>query len=628
MKKIILIPGLLAAAAWFAVFSCRTRGPAPEKAIAQVLLVQVDSFAALCKEMEVVVRTRDVGAAGGGGSAGAILGGEEKRLQELFLQTRLAYKKFEWAAEYFEPAASRFVNGPPVQEVEVEASSHQVLEPAGLQVIEGWLFPHYDTARAPELVRQLDLLQSRCGKYKIHFGNIDIFDWQVFDAAMLEVFRIETLGITGFDNPLTLKSMEEAAVGLESLRGVLGRYVGEGHNAGGIPSSGDGKDGGDLLGKFDSATRYLTAHTDFNSFDRAEFIIRYGNPLTVGISGLETGLEIHVIRYNRLLNQDAKTLFDTNAFNVDAYSPDPSSFITPAKVALGKVLFADPILSGTGTRSCQSCHQPDKAFTDGLVKNTVIGNKRVLRRNTPTLINAGLQPSQFYDLRVNTLEDQSLTVVQNIEEMHGAMKLSVQQLWKDGRYRELFSAAFPRKDRTGIDTLEVMNAISSYVRSLTLLNSRFDAYVRGDPTAMNAGEVEGFNLFMGKAKCATCHYMPLFNGTFPPRFVKTESEVIGAPGDSIHGKIDEDMGRYAVIPIDAYQHAFKTSTVRNAARTAPYMHNGVFQTLEQVVDFYDKGGGRGLGMKIGNQTLPFDKLELTGKEKAEIVAFIRCLDSK
>lgn len=606
MKKIILIPGLLAAAAWFAFFSCGPQEQVPEKAIAQDLLLQVDSFAGLCAQLRAAVQ----GGSGAVEGTGAVEAGvvREKRLQDLFLQARVAYKKIEWAAEYFEPAASRFVNGPPVQEV--EASSHQVFEPAGLQVMEGWLFPRYDTARAPELIRQLDLLQSRCGKYKSHFGNIDMFDWQVFDAAILEVFRIETLGIAGFDDPLTLKSMEESAAGLRSLRVVLGHYA------------------GDLSGKFDAAERYLAGHADFNSFDRAEFIIRYGNPLTTGLNELEARLKIHVIRYNRLLNQDAKTLFDTNAFNLNAYSPDQGSFITPEKIALGKVLFADPILSGTGTRSCQSCHRPDRAFTDGLVKNTVIGNRRVLRRNTPTLINAALQPSQFYDLRVNTLEDQSHTVIQNIEEMHGAMTLSVQQLWQDARYRELFARAFPKKDRRGIDTLEVMNAIGSYVRSLTFLNSRFDAYMRGDRSAMNAGEVNGFNLFMGKARCGTCHYMPLFNGTFPPRYVKTESEVIGVPGDTVTHTIDGDLGRYEVIRIDAFKHAFKTPTVRNAALTAPYMHNGVFASLEQVVDFYDKGGGVGLGIRMENQTLPFDRLGLMGKEKEDIIAFIRCLDSK
>ena len=616
MKKILFISGLLAVLAGSLFFSCRQERPAPEKAIAATLSAQVDSFSMLCNILQAAVESGAVVDSGARVGKGAVAG---KSLQDLFLQARLAYKKFEWAAEYFEPTASRGVNGPPVQEVEV---SGQVFEPAGLQVIEGLLFPTYDSARKGELLRQLSLLQGGCNKYKTHFDNIDIFDWQVFDAARLEMLRIATLGITGFDDPLTQNSMMESAASLESLQGVLRYYTGE---------AGAGKQ--DAAGKtfmqtLAAAINYLAQHPDFNSFDRAEFITAHCNPLTRGLSDLETKLQIHVIKYNRLLNQEAKTLFDTDAFNVDAYAPDPSSFATSEKILLGKVLFADPALSGTGTRSCQSCHQPGKAFTDGLVKNTVLGNTALLKRNTPTLLNSALQPSLFYDLRVNRLEEQSQKVVQSNEEMHGSLQAAVKRLWEDTTYRQLFSKAFPKKDRTGIDTLEVMNAIGSYVRSLVALNSRFDEYMRGNSAAMNTDEIKGFNLFMGKAKCATCHYMPLFNGTFPPRYVKTEAEVIGVPADTKHATIDPDRGRYDIVKVGSFLHAFKTPTLRNAARTAPYMHNGVYATLEQVMDFYDKGGGVGLGIKMDNQTLPFDKLNLTDQEKGELIAFVRSLDSR
>src|SRR4030095_2878016 len=119
--------------------------------------------------------------------------------------------------------------------------------------------------------------------------------------------------------------------------------------------------------------------------------------------------------------------------------------------------------------------------------------------------------------------------------------------------------------------------------------SRFDLYMHGDKTAMNSDEINGFNLFMGKAKCATCHYMPLFNGTFPPRYMKIESEVIGVPVSANSNKIDPDMGKYNTVKVVSLKHAFKTPTVRNAALTAPYMHNGVFTNLQQVMDFYRKG---------------------------------------
>ena len=597
MKKLLFICATLLALTGYLLVSYNTVTVTPEKAVAQTLLIQIDSFSAAKDKLLTAVE---------GGVAG------EKQLQSLFLQTRLAYKKIEWAAEYFAPATSRFVNGPPVQEVEM--SSGQVFEPAGLQVIEGFLFPKYDLSQKKELIRQLKLLQAGSDKFKTYFANIDILDGQVFDAAKLEVFRVLSLGITGFDNPLTLKSSQESVACLESLKPVLAYYVGNNDE--------------NISVKIDAACNYLNSHTDFNAFDRAAFITQYGNSITTSITNLGGKLKIHVIRYNRLLNQDAKTLFDKDAFNVNAYAPDDSSFTTDKKIALGRVLFADRILSGNGKRSCQSCHQPDKAFSDGLVKNMTIDGNKPLRRNTPTLINAALQPSQFFDLRAKTLEDQARSVVQNKDEMHGIMAVATQRLWANKAYRQLFSAAFPKRNRTRIDTLEVMNAIGSYVRSLTFLNSRFDEYMRGNKSAMSQQEVNGFNLFMGKAKCATCHYMPLFNGTFPPRYMMVESEVIGVPQSLAEKAIDTDMGRYDMMKINAFKHAFKITTVRNASRTAPYMHNGVFTTLQQVMDFYNKGGGIGLGFKIDNQTLAADKLNLTATESDEVIAFIKSLDSK
>ena len=576
--------------AWLVCYGCSGKKPAPEKAIAEKLLTQVDSFSLICNSLRTSVENK----------------APQPQLQQLFLQARLTYKRMEWAAEYFDPTAARIVNGPPVPEVEL---SGRIIDPSGLQVIETYLFPAYDTTKKKNLLKNLQRITLACNQYKLHFSNIDILDWQVFDAAKLEVFRIMTLGIVGFDDPLSQKSTTESAAALESLKQVVAQYP-----------------RGDSI-PFAPAAAYLAANPDFNTFDRARFITDYANPITTGITELEKNLNIVVTRYNRLLNQDAKTLFDTDAFNVNAYVPDYVSFTSPEKIALGKKLFADPSLSATGTRSCETCHQPDKAFTDGLVKNTVLGNDKLLPRNTPTLINAALQPSQFYDLRVKTLEDQSRTVVQNNAEMHGDMKLSVQRLWADTGYRRLFAAAFPKPARTGIDTLEVMNAIGSYVRSLVFLNSRFDRYMRGDKTAMTAAEIHGFNLFMGKAKCGSCHYMPLFNGTFPPAYRRIETEVIGVPSTLAGHEIDSDPGRYAIVNAECFRHAFKTPTIRNAARTAPYMHNGVFTTLDEVLDFYDRGGGAGLGIPVPNQTLPFDKLNLTPQEHADIIAFIHSLDS-
>ena len=587
-KSIVAIISLLIGSIYF-FNSCKTNEVHPEPAIARNLAAQVDSFAKICRALNNTTI-------------------DEKQLQQLFLNARIAYKKFEWAAEYFEPATARFVNGPPVPEVE---KSGQVFEPAGLQVIEEILFPKFDTTQKKVLIRQLVIIAHACDKFRIHFEGIDIFPWQVFDAGKLEVFRIIALGITGFDDPITLHAMKESSASLNSLRIVFLQY----------PAN-------NLSKQFDDATAYLDSGTDFNSFNRMEFVIKYGNPLTRAITNLAEKLQIHFITYDRLLNQEAKTLFDSSAINVNAYAPDHASFKTAEKIALGKILFSDPTLSGNGKRSCQSCHQPEKAFTDGLIKNSVIDKRDQLPRNTPTLLNAALQPALFYDSRVSTLEEQSVNVIQNENEMHGSMILATNRLWKDKMYHDLFIAAYPDNSKNGIDTFEIMNAIGSYVRSLISLNSRFDEYMQGKNQAITEQEINGFNLFMGKAKCGTCHYMPLFNGNLPPRFVKTESEVIGVPSTRAGKEIDQDLGRFNIIQTPSLKHSFKIPTLRNAANTAPYMHNGIYNTLEEVMDFYNKGGGIGLGISINNQTLPFDKLNLTKEERQDIIAFIKSLSGK
>jgi cytochrome c peroxidase len=596
MKQFFIIVLLLLAVGTY-TFSCRGTKQTPSQQIAAQLLLQIDTFSTACNNLQQAVEQ---------GKA------TDVQVLALFKQARLRYKQLEWGTEFFDPFTSKMINGAPVPEY--EPGEGQVLQPHGLQVIESLLYPRADEAKRTELIAELKLLQQDCNNLRSHFKNVEILDGQVFDAAKLQIFRVLTLGITGFDSPLAGNSLQECAVSLAAIKPALACY--SKHEA------------NEVNNRLDKAIAYLHAHRDFNTFNRAIFIADYGNPASVALSDMGKQLNIHLIRYNRLLNQDAKTLFDPMAFNLNAYMSDFGDSITTAKVALGRRLFADPVLSSDGSRSCQSCHQPQKAFTDGLAKNTVFHSTKLLHRNTPTLLNAAMQPSQFYDIRANMLEEQAFDVVSNKQEMHGSMKLAVKRLWRDQAYRRLFANAFPKSKRNEIDSADVVNALGSYVRSLTFLNSRFDEYMRGDRSAMNEVEINGFNLFMGKAKCGTCHYMPLFNGTFPPRFTRIETEVIGVPASLQNKAIDPDEGRFELVKITAFKHAFKTPTVRNAARTAPYMHNGIYQNLEQVVDFYNRGGGKGLGLNVDNQTLPFDKLNLTEKEKHELVAFIKSLDSK
>ncbi len=208
--------------------------------------------------------------------------------------------------------------------------------------------------------------------------------------------------------------------------------------------------------------------------------------------------------------------------------------------------------------------------------------------------------------------------------MHGSLDDAVVKLKKHKSYASLFKSAFPNA-KDAITEYNLRNALGSYIRSLSSLDSRFDQYVRGDKTQLNKQEISGFNIFMGKGKCGTCHFTPLFNGTVPPDYTRTETEVIGVPVSAKINRIDTDPGKFNLRNIPLHKNAFRTPTVRNIALTAPYMHNGIYNTLEEVMDFYNEGGGSGLGIELENQTLPFDKLHLTGREKQDVIAFLKTL---
>lgn len=545
----------------------------------------------------------------------------EQKLQSTFLQARLNYKKMEWATEYFMYSTARLVNGIPVPEAEV--ASQMILQPAGLQIIETYLFPKIDTTKIAALHSEYEGLLEKSEIFKRFFDNIEIADWQILDACKLELFRIETLGITGFDNALTLRSSSESAEALKGVNDALEIVV----------TNSNYKTKLDSL--VNNAVIYLNQNTNFNSFDRAYFIRKLANPITIAISDYVNIAKLPNIRYNRLLNQNAKTLFDSNVFNRYAFSPDLTIENETAKIELGRKLFNETAFSLNNTRSCASCHQAERQFTDGLPKHLNIDNNGFIDRNAPSLVNAALQPFQFYDFRSVTLEDQISNVIANPKEMHGSIVLALHKLKSDMDYVQLFQRAFAERPNTSIDTAKVITAIATYERSLTDLNSPFDNYMRGEDGVLGDSAVKGFNLFMGKAQCATCHYLPLFSGVVPPKFINMDAEVIGVPSISDSSKVDPDLGLYSYLlenlyptsQISDFKYAFKTTSVRNMGKTGPYMHNGIFQTIDEVLDFYNKGGGNGLGYNLSNQTLSSDPLNLTPTEILNLKAFILSLDS-
>ncbi|PJJ84012.1 cytochrome-c peroxidase [Mucilaginibacter auburnensis] len=530
----------------------------------------------------------------------------EAELRNAFLSTRVAYKKLEWFSEYYAPTTSKELNGAPLPEIEIEET--KVFEPSGLQVIEEYVYP-YNPATKADLLREIASFRSSLKRLRMILNDTEFTEAHILDACKLEVFRVIGLGISGFDTPLSKTGIEESAVALAAVANVL-KLFGENEQ---------------LQEQINAAIKYIGKSPDFDRFNRAEFITQYADPISEGILAWQNQLGIQPLNTEMALRNKAATLFDKDAFNINHFVNTAEAMPDAKKIALGKALFFDPVISGA-TRSCSHCHQPQLAFTDGMAKSAALAEGRFVKRNSPTLMYAGLQDAQFYDMRAKTLEGQATDVIANKDEMHASVEEAARRLEGNSQYFKQFKAAFSTMDNT-IRPRYVMIALASYVRSLAPFNSRFDQYMRGNKSKLTANEVNGFNLFMGKAKCGTCHFTPLFNGTAPPTFANTEAEVLGVPADprAKHPVVDPDEGRSFHSKIEEIKYAFKTPTLRNIALTAPYMHNGAFKTLEEVMDFYEKGGGAGIGIKLDNQTLATDKLNLTEQEKKDIIAFLKAL---
>ncbi|MET4106124.1 cytochrome c peroxidase [Hymenobacter sp. UYP22] len=549
-------------------------------------------------------------------------GASPDSLRRSFRQARLLYKRVEPFTEYYMPGTARLLNGPPVGEVEV--AENKDFEPGGLQVIESLLYPEYDPANRAELEREVRALHREISNARTRWQVQELSDAHVFDVLRLQVFRVVSLGITGFDTPLSpTATFPETAAALAALQPLLAHY----EPAGSAPDS-VRQAYGAAQRQLARAAQYARQHPDFNNFDRLAFLTAHANPLGRALLACQVQLGIRPFEEVRALRPDAATLFDSAAFNPDFYAPTTRHYRTEVRIALGRQLFQDPVLSGPGGRSCASCHQPEKAFTDGLAKNATLTPGGLVRRNTPTILNAALQAGQFYDLRSTTLENQAVDVVGNPDEMHGSLETAARRLQGRPEYVRQFRRAFPGSEvgvEPRITPVQIQTALAAYERSLIRLNSRFDQYVRGQREVLSKEEIRGFNVFMGAGKCGTCHFAPLFNGTVPPGFTEAESEVLGVPAAPGSRRLDADQGRYAQVQLPQLRHSFKIPTVRNAALTAPYMHNGAYRTLEQVIEFYNEGGGSGLGLHVPNQTLPADKLHLSAADQRALKAFLLAL---
>ncbi len=552
-----------------------------------------------------------------------------ENLQSDFLQCRADFKKIEFLLEFFDHEAIKdYVNGAPLLSLERNAPEAIILEPEGLQVLDELIFSEKPNEEAEAILDNANKLKNSFRKIASVQKQTRLYDRHIFEATRAELVRIFTLGVTGFDTPGSINALEDAKNSMEGLQKALLTYSTwfEKYKI---------ESGKVLLLQLEEAKQYLQKNTDFDTFDRLTFLKNHINPLYKSIYDVQMGLGVEtfeeVSNVLKPINYHATNLFSNDFFNHSYYTNMAESKLEKERIYLGRMLFFDPVLSINNERACASCHQPNKGFTDGQTKSLALNFDGTIDRNAPTVINSIYAERFFYDLRSSFLSTQVEHVIHDKKEFNTSYFQVLSKLKSSEEYKELFQEAFPELRNNPVNKHTVSTAFNSYLESLSGFNSSFDKYVRGESKELSASAKRGFNLFMGKAACGTCHFAPVFNGTVPPNFDDSESEVLGVPAttDTIQPQIDSDLGRYnngrVLEHVHFYKNSFKTVTVRNIGLTAPYMHNGVYETLEEVVDFYNKGGGAGMGIDVPNQTLPDAPLNLTEMEQKDLVSFMEAL---
>lgn len=541
-------------------------------------------------------------------------------------KARIKLKNIDFWLRYFEPNAYRKINGPlPVEwenEVFEKFEKPYRREGAGLSLAEISL-------NQPPLIKDSLLALINRSLEAVKTFEADSITGQLnrystfFLANRLFLLNLAAIYTTGFECPDTTRIIPELNSMLRGTKDIYEHYILS------FPEFPLSKEYLDLYDKTIVFAGQQSA--GFSAFDQFAFIKDYINPLFALNQQFINEYNVTSLNFNDYtLNNRAFSIFDKSLYtsqNIKGIYSMIQDEKTLGEIRyIGKLLFYDPILSGNNMRSCASCHKPTQYFTDTTINTPFqFDHQQRLPRNAPTLINSVFNHLIMLDGKHISLQAQGKDVMTNPTEMNSNEKELIRKVLSCKEYKDafrLFLKGTPEEKEITMD--HIVSAITYYDGSYSRFYSPFDeAMNHSTPLAGNVKR--GFNLFMSRAKCATCHFVPNFNGVKPP-FIGSEFEVLGTPEDTLFHSISPDKGRWLINPAPETLHAFRTGSIRNALYTKPYMHNGVFKSLEEVVDFYNAGGGLGKKMVVDNQTLSGDSLKLTDGDKKDLLAFIYSLN--
>ncbi len=541
-------------------------------------------------------------------------------------KTRDLLKGMDFWFRYLEPTVYKQVNGPlPVEwDTEVFEKFEKPYKREGAGLTLAYLYLQEEQPDKKILLQLVEAGLKATATYSADSITKELGNHQhFFFCNRLFILNLAAIYTTGFECPDTSRVIPELR---SMLKDVHQTYQAFNES---YPATSLKAEYIELYKRLETFVETQSSH--YSSFDHFTFIKDYINPL---FALNQQMIKEYKVRSKSVVDYSLSRT-STSIFSKSLYAgQNPKGIflrVTDENALseidrLGKLLFYDPILSGNNQRSCVSCHKPTEYFTDTTMRTSVqFDHKGFLSRNTPSLINVGYNHLVMMDGKHISLQHQTRAVITNSIEMGSDEKECLKKVLNCREYKTAFKKLLKFTPQESEVTFEhIISAITFYYSKFSNYDAPFDQAINNN-NYLETSAREGFNLFMSKAQCATCHFVPHFNGVKPP-YVGSEFEVLGVPGDTSFTGLSPDQGRYEVNPAIETLHAFRTGTVRNSGFTGPYMHNGVFSSLLQVIDFYNAGGGAGRGLKVNNQTLSSDSLRLTQAEKMKLIIFLRSLD--
>ncbi len=551
-----------------------------------------------------------------------------KKIKQQIHLTRISMKEVDFWARYLEPVIYKKINGPLPVEWETEVfekyEKPYKREGAGLTLAE--LFLEDERYEKDSMIHLINNSSKALNTFSADSVTNNLKSFSSFYLCnRLFLLNLATIYTTGFECPDSTEIVPELCSLISSVNEIYGAYN-KSFPDKSLPVT--------YLSIYKQAFAFVEAQPkQFSRFDHFTFIRDYVNPLFIINQQLITNYKVQSRSFmDYTLDDKALSIFSKqlytgqNVKGIFLRVKDEKALAELEKV--GKLLFYDPILSGNNKRSCISCHKSAEYFTDTTESSSLQFNHMDrLKRNTPSLINTNFNHLLMLDGNHITLQGQAKAVISNKDELNSNEQEVLKKVINCPDYRKIFKELLKyTPQETEITFEHITSALTFYYAKFSNYYALFDKAMN-ENIQIESGVKRGFNLFMSKAQCATCHFAPQFNGIKPP-YISSEFEVLGVPQDTTYKSLSNDKGRYLVNPAPETMNAFRTGTLRNADHTKPYMHNGVFINLHQVIDFYDAGGGVGKGIKVPNQTLSSDSLHLTSLEKNDLLVFISSLNEK